>query len=29
VPAVLLTVLLMAFNSLGDGLRRQWVGGDD
>jgi oligopeptide transport system permease protein len=29
VPAVLLTVLLMAFNSLGDGLRRQWVGGDE
>ncbi len=29
VPAVLLTMLLMAFNSLGDGLRRQWVGGDD
>ena len=29
VPAFLLTVLLMAFNSLGDGLRRHWVGGDD
>jgi oligopeptide transport system permease protein len=29
VPAGLLIVLLMAFNALGDGLRRRLVGGDD
>jgi oligopeptide transport system permease protein len=29
VPAGLLIVLLLAFNSLGDGLRRRLVGGDD